>query len=395
MYGNGGADILIGGAGKDELWGGAGSDTFVFRTPDATSTDRVKDFAAGDHIGIYASDYGLSLGHGLVDDGTGKLVLDPTYFAAVAGSAGTVQGTSSGHGQFVFSSTASTHTLMWDADGAGPSHGVALATFNLDTTPSVADFLVFSTPPTVTAQGSPDPAPERADAHVAFTINLSVPWNEDVLLTYSTVNGTATAGSDFVGVSHGQVTIPAGSTSATVLIDVLADSQPELLKSLNIQLNRQWPSAAARRSPLPTARPAAPSRRRHPQLSRAPTWRRSAAPTPPESPMCPAWGSSSAMPKSRKARSSARRTCGSCSPTAPRSRSVQPVELRERADGPGLQLRYGTPVHFRRRQIQDLLGRSGQSPSQARKDRSQTPGLQRPRGRGSQYEQRPPVHRER
>ena len=103
IYGNGGDDILIGGVGKDELWGGAGSDTFVFRSPDATSTDRVKDFSAGaDHIGIYASDYGLSLGHGLVDDGTGKLVLDPTYFAAVAGSASTVQGTSSGHGQFVF-----------------------------------------------------------------------------------------------------------------------------------------------------------------------------------------------------------------------------------------------------------------------------------------------------
>ena len=44
IYGNGGDDILIGGAGKDELWGGAGSDTFVFNFPDATSTDRVKDF---------------------------------------------------------------------------------------------------------------------------------------------------------------------------------------------------------------------------------------------------------------------------------------------------------------------------------------------------------------
>ena len=67
----------------------------------------------------------------------------------------------------------------------------------------------------------PDPVPERADAHVGFTIDLSAPWNEDVLLTYSTVDGTAVAGSDFVGVSHGQVTIPAGSTSATVLINVL------------------------------------------------------------------------------------------------------------------------------------------------------------------------------
>ena len=87
IYGNGGDDILIGGAGVDELWGGVGADTFVFRFADATSSDKVKDFSAGDHIGIYASDYGLSLGNGLVDDGTGKLVLDPAYFVAVAGSA--------------------------------------------------------------------------------------------------------------------------------------------------------------------------------------------------------------------------------------------------------------------------------------------------------------------
>ena len=237
IYGNGGDDILIGGAGKDELWGGSGSDTFVFRAPDATSTDRVKDFSAGDHIGIYASDYGLSLGHGLVDDGTGKLVLDPTYFAAVAGSAGTVQGTSSGHGQFVFSSTASTRTLMWDADGAGASHGVALATFNLDATPSAADFVVSNALPTVTVNGSPDPVAERAGAQVAFTIDLSAPTNQDVLLTYSTMDGTAVAGSDFVGVRNGQVTIPAGSTSATVLIDLLADDLPESVESFRLHLD--------------------------------------------------------------------------------------------------------------------------------------------------------------
>jgi hypothetical protein len=239
MYGNGGDDILIGGAGSDELWGGVGSDTFLFRVPDATSADRVKDFSAADHdrVGIYAGDYGLSLGHGLVDDGTGNLVLDPAYFQAVAGSAGVVQGTSSGHGQFVFSSTASTRTLMWDADGAGPLHGVALATFNTGVALSAADFFVFNVPPTVTVSGSPDSAPERADSHVAFTINLSVPWNEDVLLTYSTVDGTAAAGSDFVGVSHGQVTIPAGSTSATILIDVLADNLPEPSESFNLRLD--------------------------------------------------------------------------------------------------------------------------------------------------------------
>jgi hypothetical protein len=238
LYGNGGDDILIGGAGKDELWGGLGLDTFVFRFADATSTDRVKDFSATDHdhVGIYASDYGLSLGNGLVDDGTGKLVLDPAYFAAVAGSASFVQGTASGHGQFVFSSTSSTHTLMWDADGAGPAHGVGLATFNLDAYLSAADVFVFNTPPTVTVNSWGTAVLQRADAQVPFTIDLSAPWSEDVLLTYSTVDGTAVAGDDFVGVSHGQVVIPAGSTSATVLINVLAEDAPEPVQSFNLHL---------------------------------------------------------------------------------------------------------------------------------------------------------------
>jgi hemolysin type calcium-binding protein/Calx-beta domain-containing protein len=237
IYGNGGADILIGGAGKDELWGGAGSDTFVFRTPDATSTDKVKDFSATDHdhVGIYANDYGLSLGHGLVDDGTGNLVLDPAYFVAVAGGASWVQGTASGHGQFVFSSSASTLTLLWDPDGAGPTHGTALATFNSGVALSSADFFVFNTSPTVTVHGSPNPVPDRADAQVGFTIDLSAPWNEDVVLTYSTVDGTAHAGSDFVGVSHGQVTIPAGSTSATILVNAL-DGNPSQVDSFSLQL---------------------------------------------------------------------------------------------------------------------------------------------------------------
>ena len=117
LIGNDATNVLTGGLGKDTLTGGAGADTFMFGPADATSTDNVLDFAAADRVGINASDYGLSLGNGLVLDGSGTLVLDPAYFATVSGSS-TVQGTASGHGQFVFNTT--TLKLMWDADGAGP-----------------------------------------------------------------------------------------------------------------------------------------------------------------------------------------------------------------------------------------------------------------------------------
>jgi hypothetical protein len=126
-------------------------------------------------------------------------------------------------------------------DGAGPSHGVALATFNLDATLSAADFVVSSALPTVTVNGSPDPVPERAGAKVAFTIDLSARTNQDVLLTYSTMDGTAVAGSDFVGVTSGQVTIPAGSTSATVLIDLLADDLRSPPSPSSSTSTRPWP----------------------------------------------------------------------------------------------------------------------------------------------------------
>ena len=115
ISGGAGDDTLIGGAGKDSLTGDTGSDTFVFGPADATSTDKVTDFAAEDRVGIFAADYGLSEGSGLVDDGTGKLVLDASYFVTVSGTS--KQGTASGHGQFVYNTT--TRALMWDADGAG------------------------------------------------------------------------------------------------------------------------------------------------------------------------------------------------------------------------------------------------------------------------------------
>jgi Ca2+-binding RTX toxin-like protein len=129
LVGGAGDDLLIGGADKDTLTGGPGSDTFVLGPAVAGSTDKVTDFAAEDRVGILASDYGLSAGKGgLVNDGTGKLVLDAAYFGTVS-DATSVQGTVSGHGQFVYNTT--TRALVWDADGAGTaSSGIALAVFN-------------------------------------------------------------------------------------------------------------------------------------------------------------------------------------------------------------------------------------------------------------------------
>ena len=145
LTGNEADNVLTGLGGNDTLVGGLGADTFAFGPADATSTDKVLDFAAEDWIGIKASDYGLALGSGLLLDGSSTLVLDPGYFATVSGS--TVQGMATGHGQFVYNTT--TLTLMWDADGSGSLPGIALATFNTGVVLSAADFAIADVPSAV------------------------------------------------------------------------------------------------------------------------------------------------------------------------------------------------------------------------------------------------------
>ena len=86
IVGNSNANIISGGGGKDTLTGGLGADTFVFGPANAANTVTITDFAAEDKFGITASDYGLSQGNGLVDNGSGTLVLDPTWFATVPGA---------------------------------------------------------------------------------------------------------------------------------------------------------------------------------------------------------------------------------------------------------------------------------------------------------------------
>src|SRR5262249_47907952 len=55
-----------------------------------------------------------------------------------------------------------------------------------------------------------------------FTLSLSAAYTRDVTVHYQTVDGTATAGSDYAAAS-GDVTIPAGQTTRTVTIAVLGD----------------------------------------------------------------------------------------------------------------------------------------------------------------------------
>ena len=136
IVGNSNANIISGGGGKDTLTGGLGADTFVLGPANAANTVTITDFAAEDKFGITASDYGLSQGNGLVDNGSGTLVLDPTWFATVTGTQGTV----AGHGQFLYNTT--TLSMMWDPDGSGAATGIPLAKLQTGAVVTAGNFAI-------------------------------------------------------------------------------------------------------------------------------------------------------------------------------------------------------------------------------------------------------------
>ncbi len=235
LRGNEGNDTLVGGAGKDTLLGGTGADTFVLGVPDAGNPDRISDFvAAEDRIRIYAADYGLSEGQGLIG---GQLA--SSYFAQI--SSGT-QGTVAGHGQFLYNT--SSGTLMWDADGSGALQGVSISTFSGSVALSAGVFDVVTALPTLSVRNTLA-GEQSEDRQVAFEFTLSAPSNVDVVINYSTLGGTATAGSDFVGVTNGSVVIPAGSVNAVVVINLVDDGLLESSESFSLTINSATSSAGS------------------------------------------------------------------------------------------------------------------------------------------------------
>ncbi|WP_048708699.1 Calx-beta domain-containing protein [Microvirga massiliensis] len=224
LSGGGGDDTLIGGSGKDYLTGGAGSDLFLFGAANATSVDKVQDFSTGDRLGVYAPDYNLAEGHGLVGG-----ALDPSYFTSGAAA------TAVGHGQFVFDSSKA--TLLWDPDGLNGAAAIPITTFTSGTVVTAGDIKVITTLPSVSITASP-PGTQSEDAGSAFfTLKLSEPAREDVILTYSTFEQTATSGQDFVGISSQQVIVPAGGTTAVVKVDLLNDDLAESQESFGVRIN--------------------------------------------------------------------------------------------------------------------------------------------------------------
>lgn len=75
----------------------------------------------------------------------------------------------------------------------------------------------------------------RSGTTVTFSIGLAAPVRDDVTVHYNTIDGTAKAGEDFVGVRDGQVKIPVGGMEARPTVRILPNTPGEPVEYFDVE----------------------------------------------------------------------------------------------------------------------------------------------------------------
>ncbi|NIX78086.1 Calx-beta domain-containing protein [Microvirga terricola] len=89
--------------------------------------------------------------------------------------------------------------------------------------------------PVVTMQNAS--ATEGPNAQITFTLTLDTAATQDVVVSYSTLDGAATAANDFVGITSGTTTFAAGQTTATITVNLKDDTVAESTETFTLRLN--------------------------------------------------------------------------------------------------------------------------------------------------------------
>ena len=114
---------------------------------------------------------------------------------------------------------------------AGPAGGIVPA--DSGGTGGYGTILNDDGPPAVSVN---DPANVEDAGSVSFTVSLDAVSGLDTTVPYATVDGTATAGSDYVATS-GDLVIPAGDTTGTVAVTVTGDTEVEPDETFDLVLS--------------------------------------------------------------------------------------------------------------------------------------------------------------
>jgi hypothetical protein len=118
----------------------------------------------------------------------------------------------------------------WDFySSEGTTKPILSVTYTTDTTLPVL-------PVAAVSGGFPNPQTEGANATIRFTITLDRAASDDVVVNYATVDGTATAANDFLGVTSGSITFAAGQTSKAIDIMLRDDAIPESAEAFALRL---------------------------------------------------------------------------------------------------------------------------------------------------------------
>jgi len=90
-------------------------------------------------------------------------------------------------------------------------------------------------------------------SEVRFVVNMSATSLQDVEVSYETVGQTAEAGTDFVS-AEGVLTIPAGSTSGEILVEIIADTLREQDETFDMLLSNAVNATLSRATGTATIR---------------------------------------------------------------------------------------------------------------------------------------------
>jgi M6 family metalloprotease-like protein len=103
---------------------------------------------------------------------------------------------------------------------------------------SINDLTVHEPAPAPPPSNDPEPEPDPSQffSQARFTVRLAAAATVPVTVSYATVSGTAKVSVDYLR-KEGSVTIPAGATSATIVVDVRRDNLPELPETFFVNLS--------------------------------------------------------------------------------------------------------------------------------------------------------------